>query len=98
MNARRSPDALVPSRAVLLLFALLAQNSLAREANFVALDGQHLDENLVAEFQLVADFPDALLGDLADVQQPVGAGKNFDEGAEVRQPHHLAEIGLADFG
>jgi hypothetical protein len=32
------------------------------------------------------------------VQQPVGAGKNFDEGAEVRQPHHLAEIGLADFG
>ena len=41
---------------------------------------------------------DAVFGDLADVQQAVGAGEDLDERAEIHQPHHLAQIGLADFG
>ena len=41
---------------------------------------------------------DAVLGDLADVQQAVGAGEDLDERAEIDQPHHLAQIGLAHFG
>src|SRR5450432_255117 len=39
-----------------------------------------------------------MLGDLADVQQTVGAREKFDEGAELGQADHFAEVGLAYFG
>ena len=39
-----------------------------------------------------------MLGNLADVQQAVGAGEDLDEGAKLRQANHLAQVGLADFG
>src|SRR5258708_15635066 len=39
-----------------------------------------------------------MLGDLADVQEAVGAGEKLDEGAELREANDFAEIGLADFG
>src|SRR5207248_1421935 len=39
---------------------------------------------------------DAVLGDLADVQQAVGAGEDFYKGAEVGQAHDLAQISLAN--
>src|SRR5262249_35428276 len=39
-----------------------------------------------------------MLGNFADVQQAIGAGKQLDEGAELGEPHYLAEIGLANFG
>ena len=57
----------------------------------------HLHQNLVAFLQLVANFLDAIFGDFADVQQAVGAGEDFDERAEIDNPHNLAKIRLADF-
>ena len=41
---------------------------------------------------------DSVLGDLADVQQAIGAREDFDKRAELDQPYDFAEIGLADFG
>jgi len=67
-----------------LLFALFAQQGLAGEADLVALDGEDLHENLVSELELVADVADALLGDLADVQQPICAGEQLDERASLQ--------------
>src|SRR5712691_10660045 len=86
------------SGGFLLLFAGFADERLAREANLVALDGENLDEDLVAEFQLIANVADAMLGDFADVQEAVGAGEKLDKGAEFRKAHHFAQVGLADFG
>ena len=80
------------------LGALLAQHSLAGELDAVALDGEHLDEDLIALAEFVLDFLDAMLGDLGDVQQAVGAGEDLDEGAELSETHDLAEVGLADLG
>src|SRR5882757_3725379 len=73
---------LLPCGFLLLFVALFAQNCFAREANFVAFDGEHFDEDLVAQFQFVADITDALFGNFADVQEAVGAWENFHEGAE----------------
>ena len=39
-----------------------------------------------------------MLGHLADVQQPVGAGNDLHKGAEFRQPNDLAQIGFPHFG
>ncbi len=80
------------------LRALLFQNRLARQLDAIAFNRQHLDQHLIAFFQLVANIVDAVLGNFADVQQAVGAGNDFDERAEVRQPRDLAEIGLPYFG
>src|ERR1700730_747013 len=82
---------------LLLLLAGFLDERLAGEANLVALDGENLDEDLVAEFELVANITDAVLGDFADVQEAVGAREKLDEGAEFRKAHDLAQIRLADF-
>src|SRR5260370_11734791 len=82
----------------LLLFARFSDERLARQPDLIALDGEHFHENLVAEFQLIANVTDAVLGDFADVQQAVGAGEKLDESAELRQPNDFAEISLPDFG
>src|ERR1035438_6711257 len=37
-----------------------------------------------------------MLCDLGDVKQAVGAGEEFDERAELRQPDNFAKVGLAD--
>ena len=37
-----------------------------------------------------------MFGDLTDVQQAVGSGKNFDKCAEISQARDFAQIGLAD--
>src|SRR5260370_14222678 len=86
------------SGGFLLLFAGFADERLAGEADLVALDGEDLDEDLVAEFQLIANVADAMLGDFADVQEAVGAREKLDEGAEFREAHDFAEVRLADFG
>src|SRR5579863_5182635 len=39
-----------------------------------------------------------MFGYFADVQEAVGAGEKFDEGAELREANDFAEIGFADFG
>src|SRR5713101_4104328 len=82
----------------LLLFAGFADERFAGETDLVALDGENLDEDLVAELQFVANVTDAMLGDFTDVQEAVGAGEKLDEGAELREANDFAEIGLADFG
>src|SRR4029077_11970356 len=76
-----------PGGFLLLLFALLAQHGFARQANFVALDGEYLDEDLIAQLQRIAYVAQTLLGDFADMQQAVGARENFHEGTEFREPH-----------
>src|SRR6267143_1087717 len=97
-TARRTGVASAASRRFLLLFAGFADEGLAREADFVALDGENLDEDLVAKLQLVANVADAVLGDFADVQEAVGAREELDEGAKLREANDFAEIGFADFG
>ena len=37
-----------------------------------------------------------MLGNFADVQQSIGAGNDFDERTEVRQPRDRAEISFPD--
>src|SRR5579872_1258426 len=82
----------------LLLFAGFLDEGFAAEADFVALDGENFYEDLVAEFQLVANVADAVFGDFADVQKAVGAWEELDERAELRETNYFAEIGFADFG
>src|SRR5579859_77919 len=81
-----------------LLFAGFLDEGFAREANFVALDGKHLDHDLIAEFQFVAHVADAVFGDFADVEQAIGAGKEFDESAEFGEANDFAEVRFAHFG
>src|SRR5512146_71223 len=53
------------------LRALLFQDGFARQPDAVALDGEHLDQHLVAFLQFVANVLDAVLRNFADVQQAV---------------------------
>src|SRR5205807_3296587 len=62
------------------------------------LDRKHLHQHLIAQLEFVADVADALLSNLADVKQPIRAGKDLDKGAEFGQAHDLAEVSLADLG
>ena len=78
------------------LGSLLAQDCLARKANAIAFDGEHFDQDLIAFFQLIANIFDAMLGNFADVQQAVGAGKDLDERTEISEAYNLAEIRFAD--
>src|SRR5229473_7731770 len=84
--------------SALLLFAGFANERFAREANLVALDREHLNKDLVAKFQLIANVADAMLGDFTDVQEAVGAGEKLDEGAKFGEAHDFAKIRFADFG
>jgi hypothetical protein len=78
--------------------ALLFEDSFARQTNAVALDGQHFYQHLVAFFQFIANVLDAVLRNFADMQQTVGAGDDLDERAEIGQPRHSTEVGLAYLG
>ena len=77
---------------------LLAQDGFAAQADFVAFDVDHLHQHLIAFLQLVVDVLDAVLGDLADVQQAVSAREDFHEGAKLDEANHLAQIRLSDLG
>src|SRR4029077_1457700 len=70
----------------LLLFRLLLpcflDERLARKPDLVALNRQHLHQNLVAQFQFITNVANAMLGNFTDVQQAVGAREKFHEGAE----------------
>ena len=54
----------------LLLFALLAQDGFARQADLVVLDGEDFDEDLAAQLQRVAQ---TMLGDFVDMQRADGS-------------------------
>src|SRR6266436_4759235 len=84
--------------SALLFLAGFANERFAGEADLVALDGEHLNEDLVAKFQLIANVADAMLGDFADVQEAVGAGEKLDEGAKFGEAHDFAKIRFANFG
>src|ERR1035441_7628147 len=75
---------------------LLADERLAAEFDAIAFNGQNLDHDLIALAQFVLHFLHAMLGDLGDVQQAVGAGEELDKRAEFSQANHLAQINLAD--
>ncbi len=70
---------------------------LAAELDAIAFDGKNLNHHLIAFAQFVLHFLDAMLSDLGDVQQPVGAGEKLDECAELGETNDFAEIDLADF-
>jgi hypothetical protein len=38
-----------------------------------------------------------MFSNFADVQQPIGSRNDFDERAKLGQPHHFAQVRLADF-
>src|SRR5271165_3195748 len=78
--------------------ALFFENRFAAEFDFVAFERQDLDQNLVAFLQLIAHLLDPVFRNLADVQQPVGAGEDLDKRAEIHDPDHFPEIGLAHLG
>src|SRR5437868_15247896 len=78
----------------LQLLTLLAQHSLAAELDLIAFQRQDLDQYLVAFLQLITHLLDAVLRDLADVQQTIRAREDLDEGSEIDEPDHLAQISL----
>src|SRR6266852_2653532 len=59
-----APTAAATSRRflLLLLLARFANQRLARQPHLVALNRKHLDQHLVAQLQLIADVPNAMLG------------------------------------
>src|SRR6516164_9740109 len=59
--------------------ALLLQHCFAREANAVTLNGQHLHQELVTFLKFVPHIAYPVFGDLADVQQSLGAGQNLNK-------------------
>src|SRR5208337_4918949 len=77
---------------------LLFEDRLAGQLDAVAFDRQHFHQHLVAFLQFVANILDPVLRHFADVQQPLGAGNDLDERAEIRQPRDFAQVGFADFG
>src|SRR3989441_1049996 len=83
----------VPEPFLLGQRRLLAERDLAREPHLtVAVDLDHLDGDLVAFAQHVLDGADTRLGDLRDVQQPLGIGNHFDERAELHDLLDLAHV------
>src|SRR5690606_28795345 len=77
--------------------AALAQGLLAGEANLaLAVDGDDLDQHLVALLQHVGDVLDPLVGELGDVHQAVGTREDLHEGAELHDAPYRAEVGLPD--
>src|ERR1035437_3849274 len=84
--------------ALVELFPLFAEHGPAAELDLVAFQSQNFDQNLVAFLKLIADIAYAILGDFADVQQPVGSGENLDERAEIHQPDHRTQVRLPHLG
>ena len=61
-------------------------------------DVDHLHEELFAFLQLVAHVLHAVVRDLGDVEQAVGARHDLDERAEIGDALHLAHVGLVELG
>src|SRR3954471_5954692 len=75
--------------------ALLRQRFLAGEADLPApVDGDDLDQHLVAFLEHVFDLLHPRTGEIGDVHETVGAGEDLHEGAELHDPPHGAEIRL----
>ena len=61
----------------LQLLPLLLQDRPAAQLDLVALERQHLHQNLIALIQLIAHFLDAVLRNLGNMQQPVRPRENL---------------------
>src|ERR1700756_1058273 len=85
-HRRRRGRSSFPAAARRHLGALFLENSLAREPDAIAFDREHLHQYLIALFQFIANILDAVLGDLADVQQAIRSRNNFNKSSEVGQP------------
>src|SRR5262249_21776995 len=68
-----------------------ARRALDREADLALdrVDGDDLDLDLLARLEQRARIVDALIRDLGDVDQPLDALLELDEGAEVEDLEHL---------
>src|SRR6266705_3301642 len=72
---------------------LVAERHLAAEPRLaVAVDLDHLDQHVVALGEDVVDGADPRVGDLGDVEQPLGVGNDLHEGAELDDLLHLPEV------
>src|SRR5579871_743963 len=78
------------------LRSLFTKNCLPRELDAVALDRQHLHQDLIALTKLVLDLFHAMLCDLRDVQQAVRSREDLDKRAELGQTNHFAQIRLTN--
>src|SRR5208337_4393568 len=58
----------------------------------------HFNQQLIPFFEFIANVTNAVFSDLTNMQQSVRAGENLHEGAKIREPDYLAEIGLAQLG
>src|SRR5207302_8468828 len=77
-------------------FGLLA-HGLAREVHAaLAIDFGDLDIDLIADIDRILHTLHAVLGQLADVHQPILVGQDLDEGAEGHDADHLAPVVLPD--
>src|SRR5262245_22960434 len=71
----------------------LAQGLLTAELHAVLLvDSDHLDAHFVTDFANVRNAVDVIVGQLADVAQPVLAGNDLDERAKVLDAGHPTVI------
>src|SRR5437763_842187 len=97
-DARRLRLLLLPSVSRRLA-TLLGKGLFPREADLpAAVDGDDLHQHLVAFLEHVLDLLHSRVGEVGDVHQTVSAGEDLDEGAELHDPAHRAEIGLPDLG
>src|SRR5262249_38499352 len=79
------------------LAALLAEHRLARQPHAAPAAGlDDLHQALLPLVEHVANLVDPVLLDLRDVQQPLDAGEDLDEGAERDHADDLPEISLAE--
>src|SRR6185295_7903937 len=85
-------------RVDFLLIAFL-EAVLARQADLTRLvDLEDLDRDHVALLEDVGDLAHALVGELRDVHQAVGAREDLHEGAEVDDLPDRAAVDLPDLG
>src|SRR5438132_12453434 len=74
------------------------QDGLARQVHTsLAVDLGDLDIDLIANLDGILDALDPVLGELADMDQPVLVGHDLDERPEGHDPDHLALVVLTNF-
>src|SRR5689334_12481672 len=76
---------------------LVAQYSLARQLDLVALAADAFHQDLLSFLQLVAHVFHSSIGNLRNVQQAVSAREDLNERAEIDDSRNRAEIRLTDF-
>src|SRR3989304_1358466 len=71
---------------------------LVREADLsVPVDLENPDHDLVALLVDVGNGPDPVFADLGNVEEPVGSGEEFHEGAELHDPPPPPRVDFAFF-